>query len=58
MVLVIYIGIWEMQHWFGSGNKYENKINEHWHYIEETGGKKRAKKANTNLWHTSFVCSE
>lgn len=35
-----------MQHWFGSGNKYEDKINEHWHYIEETRKKKkrRAKK--------------
>lgn len=43
MVLFIYIGIWEMQYFFGSGNKYEDKINEHWHFIEEIG-KKETKK--------------
>lgn len=43
MALFIYIGIWEMQHWFGSGNKYEDKINEHWHDIEETGKKEGQK---------------
>lgn len=44
MVLVIYSGIWEMQDWFGSGNKYEDKINENWHYTEETGKKGDQKK--------------
>lgn len=44
MVIFIYIGIWEMQHWLGSGNKYEDKINEHWHYTEETGKKEDQKK--------------
>lgn len=28
-IICLYLGIWKMQHWFGSGNKYEDKINEH-----------------------------
>ena len=39
MVLFSYIQYTEMQYWFGSGSKYEDKINEHWHYIKEIGGK-------------------
>ena len=29
MVLFSYIQYTEMQYWFGSGSKYEDKINEH-----------------------------
>lgn len=58
MVLFSYIQYMEMQYWFGSGSKYEDKINEHWHYIKEIGGGNKVKNANPNLWHTSFVYSE
>ena len=43
MVLFSYIQYTEMQYWFGSGSKYEDKINEHWHYIKEIGGEIRSK---------------
>lgn len=54
MVLFSYIQYMEMQYWFGSGSKYEDKINEHWHYIKEIGGRKKVKTANPNLWHTAL----